>query len=291
MTDVFCGRVGCGESAVAVLLMSPQDTQAWIVAPDHESAPEGVPLCATHADRISVPFGWTLVDDRPAPKKRRRKKKASESSPEPQLLAGSTEPTAQEETIPESEVGLGDGFVAEPIGDLNEAPGADLAAPESLVEAAQTLADRPVSNRVQLGADDSDDSAPAAVVAVDAGSGAGEQSPAKDRPGYVAPEHQFREDGAPPSGPDEPTMQMPAIATTAPATPAQVPLDADRVAASVSGESPRLSVVPGDDDPQKTYDFSEKGQGAFWNEPEPAETDPDERTPLLQRAFRVVRDD
>jgi hypothetical protein len=91
MTDVFCGRVGCGESAVAALLMSPQDTQAWIVAPDHPSAPEGVPLCTTHADRISVPFGWTLADDRPPPKKRRRKKKAPDTPPELELFVEQSE--------------------------------------------------------------------------------------------------------------------------------------------------------------------------------------------------------
>ena len=117
------------------------------------------------------------------------------------------------------------------------------------------------------------------------------ESSSKGGVDYVAPEYQFREDGELSSGLDEPTTQMSAVASGKPTTPAQVPLDADRVAASVDDEAPRLSVVPGDDDPNKTYGFSERGQGAFWNEPEPAETDPDERTPLLQRAFRVVRDD
>ena len=70
-----------------------------------------------------------------------------------------------------------------------------------------------------------------------------------------------------------------------------MPLEADRVAAAIDEESPRLSVVPPDDDPDKTFDFSDEGQGAFWNEPPPAEPEPDENTPLLQRAFRVVRDD
>ena len=76
MGTTLCGRVGCGEAAIAALLMSPQDTQAWLVALDHEFAPEGVALCSNHADRISVPFGWTLQDDRPPAKKKRRGKKA-----------------------------------------------------------------------------------------------------------------------------------------------------------------------------------------------------------------------
>ena len=67
--------------------------------------------------------------------------------------------------------------------------------------------------------------------------------------------------------------------------------DEAAVAAAIDDDAPRLSVVPPDDDPSKTFDFSDGGQGALWNEPEPADTDPDETTPLLKRAFPVVRDD
>ena len=110
-----------------------------------------------------------------------------------------------------------------------------------------------------------------------------------DDPDYVPPEYQFREDGV--TGPhDDPTLQLPAISIDPP-SPSEVPLEADRVAAAIDDDAPRLSVVPPDDDPSKTFDFSDGGQGALWNEPEPADTDPDETTPLLKRAFRVVRDD
>lgn len=253
MSEALCGRVGCGEPAVAALLMSPQDTSAWIVAPAHESAPEGVPLCATHADRISVPFGWTLSDNRPAPKKRRRKKAA----PRP-------EPTLLEEPAPDH-------------------PAAEAPAPESAAEHAEPVAEEPAAE--EPAAEPVAEPAPEPAAQL-------EREPfSEDDPDYVAPEYQFREDGELPSGEDEPTMQMQAIRAEAPATPAEVPLDVERVAASVDDEAPRLSVVPGDDDPNKTYDFSEEGQGAFWNEPDPAEIEPDDSTPLLQRAFRVVRDD
>ncbi len=80
----LCGRVGCGEPAATVLLMAPQDTQAWLVGLDHVSAREGVALCPDHADRISVPLGWSLTDDRaPAKAKRKRRKKPSQAVTEP----------------------------------------------------------------------------------------------------------------------------------------------------------------------------------------------------------------
>jgi hypothetical protein len=274
---------------VAVLLMSPQDTSAWIVAPAHESAPEGVPLCAAHADRISVPFGWTLTDNRPAPKKKRRRKKAA-PPPEPKLVEEPAveEPAAEavaEEPPPES--------AAEPE-PVAEEPAPVVAEPEPAAEAVAEEAPPEVVAEPEPVAEEP------APVAAEPEPVAEEPVPVAELerepfidgdPDYVAPEYQFREDGELPPGQDEPTMQMPAIRADAPATPAEVPLDVERVAASVDDEAPRLSVVPGDDDPNKTYGFSEEGQGAFWNEPDPAEVEPDEKTPLLQRAFRVVRDD
>ncbi len=77
----MCGRVGCGEVASCVLLMAPQDTQAWLVSLKHDAAPEGVPLCDMHADRISVPFGWVLTDDRPVAKPRRKRAKKPATAP------------------------------------------------------------------------------------------------------------------------------------------------------------------------------------------------------------------
>lgn len=96
MTEVsLCGRVGCGEPAATVLLMAPQDTQAWLVGLDHVSAREGVALCPAHADRISVPLGWSLTDNRaPAKAKRKRRKKSVGSVPDP-VDEGYIEPERQ----------------------------------------------------------------------------------------------------------------------------------------------------------------------------------------------------
>jgi hypothetical protein len=69
----LCKRVACGKEAEAVLLMVPQECQAWLVSTDHTAASEGSPLCQEHADRTTVPVGWMLSDDRTSSKKKRRK--------------------------------------------------------------------------------------------------------------------------------------------------------------------------------------------------------------------------
>jgi hypothetical protein len=262
MNNALCGRVGCGEPAVAVLLMSPQDTQAWIVAPDHQHAPGGVPLCAVHADRISVPFGWSLTDDRPAPKRKRRRKNAAPAETEAVLEA---EPSPEASVEPTAEVAQPPASAQGPDPEPDPDPAAEASA-EPLGETEPRSVELP-------------EPAPAAAGAT----GTLETD-------YVAPEDQYREDDGVAMSLDAPTVQVLVVGTEPPTSPSEVPLDAEHVAASVD-DTPRLSVVPGDDDPTKTYDFSDEGQGAFWHEPEVAEAEPDESTPLLQRAFRVVRDD
>ena len=53
--------------------MVPQECRAWLVSTDHPAAKDGSPLCNDHADRMTVPIGWILSDERNTPKKRRRK--------------------------------------------------------------------------------------------------------------------------------------------------------------------------------------------------------------------------
>ena len=66
-------RIGCGQEAEAILLMVPQECRAWIVSNTHPAAKDGSLLCTDHADRVTVPVGWVLSDERDTPKKRRRK--------------------------------------------------------------------------------------------------------------------------------------------------------------------------------------------------------------------------
>ena len=73
VSSQLCKRVGCGQEAEAVLLMVPQECRAWLVSIDHPAGKDGSPLCNDHADRMTVPVGWVLSDERNTPKKRRRK--------------------------------------------------------------------------------------------------------------------------------------------------------------------------------------------------------------------------
>ena len=63
--------------------MVPQECSAWLVSENHLAAKDGSPLCNDCADRMTVPVGWTLSDERNTPKKRRRKGKTQAKSKKP----------------------------------------------------------------------------------------------------------------------------------------------------------------------------------------------------------------
>ena len=126
----LCKRVACGKEAEAVLLMVPQECQAWLVSTDHSAASDGSPLCQDHADRTTVPVGWVLSDDRASSKKRRRKgiKQTKEgkgqmtssprlpSLPEPGLMSIVDEIPIQDAPLP-SDVEEVEELVSEPFED------------------------------------------------------------------------------------------------------------------------------------------------------------------------------
>jgi hypothetical protein len=60
-----CSRLGCDELAVAVFAFDARECLVWLdpIGPGGRGA--GV-LCTTHADRMSPPFGWNLLDRRGA---------------------------------------------------------------------------------------------------------------------------------------------------------------------------------------------------------------------------------
>jgi len=63
-----CVRPGCGAPAEATLTYHYVSRTAWLdkIADEHE--PASYDLCAQHADRFTVPVGWTREDRRrPAP--------------------------------------------------------------------------------------------------------------------------------------------------------------------------------------------------------------------------------
>jgi hypothetical protein len=251
--SVICGRVGCVEPAVSVLLIAPQDQQAWLVGPDHEAARDGVPMCASHADRVTVPFGWQLRDDRPverarARRKTRARKPSSDAPPQSDPVAEPTPPPAKPSRR---------GAAHEPAA----RPAATGSAPVASAEAA------PVESAV-------------------------------DRPDTAMPVEPEPESGnTAPAAEDTATLDadVPAsgeVATTAesasperPRSPADVPVHADEVAAAVAGSGARLTVVPGDDDPSKTFAVEPDGQTALWAETQRDDHEPSDETPCSSGRF------
>ncbi len=292
MVETLCGRVGCAEVASGVLLMAPQDTQAWLVGLDFAGASEGVALCSRHADRITVPFGWTLTDDRPPARPKRRRKKKAPPQPSPTeapdtraSTGSSTEPTrSAAPSAPKASVRSQPEAASAPVDtDASSGPtGTDSGPATPEVEPAT----RPNKRADRLTQPES--SSPASASSSDAAKKLAErvEDPKPDSaPSTSAADPDLADPVA-----DDATMQLPAIKLDHPSSPSEVPLNADATAAAVTESERRLSVVPGEDDPNKTFGFDDEGQGALWAERE-AEREPSESTPLLKRAFRVVKDE
>ena len=62
---VTCSRLGCNEAAVALFAFDAHDSLVWLDPIDTGGRGAGV-LCLTHADRLSPPRGWSLLDRRGA---------------------------------------------------------------------------------------------------------------------------------------------------------------------------------------------------------------------------------
>jgi len=100
VSSQLCTRISCGLEAEAVLLMVPQECSAWLVSESHVAAKDGSPLCNDCADRVTVPVGWVLSDERNAPKKRRRKGKTQAKSKE--FFLPETEQNSDVNEVPDS---------------------------------------------------------------------------------------------------------------------------------------------------------------------------------------------
>jgi hypothetical protein len=59
-----CSRPGCSDGAGATLSYSHGRRSAWLTDLTHERDAHSYDLCSRHADRLSVPQGWTLDDRR-----------------------------------------------------------------------------------------------------------------------------------------------------------------------------------------------------------------------------------
>lgn len=59
-----CTKTSCRSAATSSLRYDYDTATAWLSALDPEHSGSGHRLCDDHADRTSVPQGWSLVDDR-----------------------------------------------------------------------------------------------------------------------------------------------------------------------------------------------------------------------------------
>jgi hypothetical protein len=202
--------------------MATQECEAWLVDLGHEAAPEGVALCPEHADRIRVPMGWGLSDERSPVRVRKKRAK------KPKVR----DDTAQEDTPASSQ-------------DVTERP--EQAAKRGKPEG-QTAG--------RAGED----------VAGDTQSVESDERPVEVEPTPEPAPHDIESDDVAPD-------------------------DVESDGEGPGDEPPSLQVFEGGDDPSDTTVFHEDGQGALWDSSASAELETDDTTPLLKRAFRVVRDE
>ena len=59
-----CSKVACSAEAVSTLTYVYADSMAVLGPLSRSSEPHSYDLCAKHAERMSVPQGWQLVDRR-----------------------------------------------------------------------------------------------------------------------------------------------------------------------------------------------------------------------------------
>lgn len=60
----ICSRPGCAESATATFAYDLVARRVWLGDLVEDRRSVGHDLCETHADRLSVPGGWTFTDQR-----------------------------------------------------------------------------------------------------------------------------------------------------------------------------------------------------------------------------------
>jgi hypothetical protein len=59
-----CARPACGHTATATFVYDYQARTTWLDPLAGEPQPMAYDLCAAHADALTVPQGWHLVDRR-----------------------------------------------------------------------------------------------------------------------------------------------------------------------------------------------------------------------------------
>ncbi|NOX29707.1 MAG: DUF3499 family protein [Actinobacteria bacterium] len=58
-----CVRLGCLEAAVAGIALDPEHQRVWIVDIPADD-PRYIGMCHSHTDLLTVPVGWSTIDER-----------------------------------------------------------------------------------------------------------------------------------------------------------------------------------------------------------------------------------
>ena len=96
-----CARLGCTEHAHSVLVFEPGSAAAWLMHAVEAHRTQGILLCRVHADVVTVPLGWNLVDERDPTWEPVGVNDTSTPEPEP-------EATAAAKSVPEPPFGEAD---------------------------------------------------------------------------------------------------------------------------------------------------------------------------------------
>lgn len=249
MDPRYCARIGCGDTVTTIMQVVPRSCQVVLGDPVEPMDHEGIPLCGRHAERVTLPQGWDLVDVRrpppsTLPRKRRRRAATRKEAP--------SEPSGSQPSEPAE---APDGGAAPPAGP--ELAVAETAGPPPPAPPAEPPGPPEPAGEDQRPGD------------LEAGSSA-EQEPS--RPARKRRTRRERDDtAAGPSGDraggDTPRSAGKAAPGGQPSDPAAAPLLSDDTEGLDRGT---------DDEP------------TLWVElhPRMKELDTDESTPLINRAFR-----
>ncbi|MDH3753677.1 MAG: DUF3499 family protein [Acidimicrobiia bacterium] len=141
----LCDRIGCEGAATVFLLFDPRAADAWLRDIDDDTRTAAISLCVSHANRVTVPNGWTLTDERVPGNRLAPASRAAAAPRAVRTLRLADEPEAR---APE---------VDEPHADEPEADELEARAPEAdeaEAEADEAEADEPVVERPTLWSDD-----------------------------------------------------------------------------------------------------------------------------------------
>ncbi len=142
---MYCDRVSCENVATVMLLFRPSETSAWLHDYDPTSRILGITLCIDHANRVTVPTGWTITDERASGNRlvtetrHMRVEPSAESDAAPEAGEAAPVKAAQAKQPPTE--------VVEDMGDFDQTPAEELVTTPAAAEV-----DEPVTDEKEIAA-------------------------------------------------------------------------------------------------------------------------------------------